>query len=161
MLSISFVACRTTPQPRDVELEGFQVEVRELEGIAAEGAASTVGDLRFSLAFGADVDLDLFVTGPRQETVYFANSPSLIGGELEADLRCDAPAPRVERVLYRDPLPGRYRVSVDFPRRCDAEDEGAAPYAVHVARDGVAVAATQGIIRPGEFLTIVLEAEID
>lgn len=161
MLAIAFAACRSAPPPREAELERRHVEVGELEAVAAEAARSDGGELRFALAFGGEADLDLFVTGPRQETVYFANTPSAVGGELEADLRCDAPAPRAEIVTFRDAPAGRYRVSVDFPRRCDGEAEGAAPYAVHVARDGVALGATHGIIRPGEFLTIVLETEID
>jgi hypothetical protein len=50
--------------------------------------------------------------------VYFANSPSRLGGELDADKRCDDPAPRTETVRF-DPAPsGRYRVTVDFPKRC-------------------------------------------
>jgi len=75
--------------------------------------------VRVHLLFGAAVDLDLYVTGPSQETVYFGNDRSLEGGELQADQRCDAPAPRAETVLFPVAPPGVYRVGVDFMVRCD------------------------------------------
>ena len=46
--------------------------------------------LSVQLAFEADTDLDLYVTGPLLETVYFANLASKSGGELSADVRCDS-----------------------------------------------------------------------
>ena len=84
------------------------------------------GSLRVRLAFGAQVDLDLFLTDPSYESVYFANKTSRTGGTLAEDVRCDAPAPRIETVTLRKPLPGRYRVGVDFPKRCDGGDGRAA-----------------------------------
>lgn len=77
------------------------------------------GAVRVQLVFGAEADLDLYVTGPANETVYFANERSADGGRLEADLRCDAPAPRVETVVFPQAPAGDYRVGVDFPERCD------------------------------------------
>ncbi len=131
-----------------------------LEQALARQDEPAPGTLRFALAFGAGADLDLFVTGPRYESVYFANTPSAIGGALESDVRCDAPAPRIETITFPDPPPGPYRVSIDFPERCDGLDT-AVPFAVTVRRrDNPAHAKTHGIIRPGEFLTIVLETDI-
>jgi hypothetical protein len=74
--------------------------------------------VRVRLVFGADADLDLYVTGPSDETVYFANDASRDGGRLVADRRCDAPAPRVETIEFARAAPGRYRVGVDFMMRC-------------------------------------------
>jgi len=76
-------------------------------------------ELRVRLAFGLEADLDLFLTDPSHESVYFANKTSRTGGTLSQDIRCDAPAPRIEAVTLKRPLPGRYRVGVDFPQRCD------------------------------------------
>ncbi len=76
--------------------------------------------VRVRLVFGADADLDLYVTGPSQESVYFGNPTSRDGGELLADRRCDAPAPRVETIAFAPAAPGRYRVGVDFMIRCAA-----------------------------------------
>lgn len=84
------------------------------------------GALRVRLAFGEDVDLDLFMTDPSYESVYFANKTSRTGGILAEDVRCDAPAPRIETVTLREPRPGRYRIGVDFPRRCNGGDARAA-----------------------------------
>ena len=75
-------------------------------------------DVRVRLEFGAGADLDLFVTDPMHEEIYFANSPNRLGGVFEADRRCDDPAPRVETVRFSPAPAGRYRVSVDFPIRC-------------------------------------------
>ena len=62
----------------------------------AAGAVSE-GGLRVELVFSDDADLDLYVTGPDLETVYFANTPTRAGGALERDLRCDGePGTRVE-----------------------------------------------------------------
>ena len=80
--------------------------------------AAPAGALRVELAFGQDADLDLYVTDPLQETVYFANTPSQQGGVLLDDRRCDSPPPRIETVVFEHPPPGRYRVGVDYPRRC-------------------------------------------
>ncbi len=92
-------------------------------------------DVRVRLEFGADADLDLFVTDPMHEEIYFANSPSRLGGVFVADRRCDDPAPRVETVRFSPAPAGRYRVSVDFPTRCRPGIE-AAPYRVVVEANG-------------------------
>lgn len=115
--------------------------------------------LRVRLAFPASADLDLFVTGPLEESVYFANERSKIGGELERDVRCDASGrPRVETVRFPEPPPGRYRVGIDFPSRCDS---GSEPVAFTVMLEHGADEKTQtGIIRPHDFLTIVLEHHV-
>ena len=154
-------ACRTPPPERDAFLAAHPDSLLALEQALAARAPAQVGTLRLALAFGAEADLDLFVTDPLQETVYFANSPSGIGGKLAEDIRCDAGAPRVETVLFEAPIPGRYRISVDFPKRCVAPDDATAPFAVLAEHGpGTTLGATRGAIRPGEFLTIVLEVEI-
>lgn len=72
------------------------------------------------LVFGAEADLDLYVSDPAHETAYFANTPVRSGGAHLRDLRCDAASPRVEVVRWEAPPAGSYRVGVDFPERCDA-----------------------------------------
>ena len=76
------------------------------------------GVVRVQLVFGEAADLDLFVTDPDHEEVYFGNSPTRLGGRLDADRLCGDPAPRIETVRFSPAPPGRYRVSVDFPKRC-------------------------------------------
>ena len=112
------------------------------------------GQLVVRLAFGASADLDLYVTGPRAETVYFANSPSKLGGRLRADLRCDAPAPRIETVVFPIAPAGLYRVGVDFPERC--RPSRAAGFSVEV-RSRAGRREIRGRIERGRFQPAVLE----
>jgi hypothetical protein len=144
---------------------GVPPEVREaerlsavLERVVAELPAER--GLRVLLAFGPAADLDLYVTDPLEETVYFANSPSASGGRLEADLRCDSPGSgdRIEVVRFADPRAGRYRVGVDHPKGCGGEQP--AGFALAVVRDGVAEI-QGGSLRPLEFRLAALDFELD
>jgi hypothetical protein len=133
-----------------------------LERALAERPQPDPGSLSVHLAFAGDVDLDLYVTDPAQETVYFANSPSRSGGRLAADLQCEEPPlrpsdERVERVRYGTPAPGRYRVSVDYPRGCGRAR--AAGYAVAVQHGG-SVRFHTGSLRPREFRLVALEFDV-
>lgn len=127
--------------------------------LAAPPAQATPGALVVRLAFGADADLDLYVTDPAQETVYFGNSPSGAGGELLADLRCNAPAPRVETIVFARRTRGNVRVGVDAPERC-REDVRLVPFVVEL-RAGERRVERRGVATPGHFEVIVLEAEVD
>jgi len=110
------------------------------------------------LHFGVDGDLDLFVTNPMHEEVYFANSPSRLGGVFEGDRRCGDPAPRVERVRFAPAPAGRYRVSVDFPIRCrEGVDE--VPYRVVVDAKGLR-REVEGRARFGRLEHIVIEFDV-
>src|SRR5437016_5099590 len=74
--------------------------------------------LSVQLTWSAPADLDLYLTDPTAETVYFANTPNRTGGRLLRDTRCPdivrAPPPYVEVADVPEPRPGRYRVGVDF-----------------------------------------------
>ena len=70
------------------------------------------------LAFGADADLDLYVTDPLLETVYFANQSSRSGGQFLEDVRCDEEQIKVEEIRFDAPMPGRYRIGIDYPNAC-------------------------------------------
>jgi hypothetical protein len=114
--------------------------------------------LKVVLSFRSDVDLDLYVTGPLAETVYFANHTSKSGGEISRDVRCDSEDPRIEEVVFNSPIPGRYRVGVDFPARCSG-DPAAAAYAVLVKHPGEELRKT-GVVQLEQFDVAVLEFEI-
>ena len=115
-------------------------------------------ELRVRLVFDERADLDLYVTDPLQETVYFANSPSRSDGRIEADLRCGAPGPRIETVTFPSAAPGRYRIGVDFPERCDG-GEHPVPFVV-VARHGGIRRERRGTIARHQFQPIVLEIRV-
>jgi len=110
------------------------------------------------LAFGSDADLDLHVTDPLQETVYFANASSASGGRLVQDLGCRDPEPRVEEVRFAEPAPGPYRIGVDFFLRC-RRVTAPVPFVLEVWADGVRHV-RRGTIGFGRFDPRVLELHV-
>ncbi len=128
---------------------------------APTGLAAAPGELRVELVFGAGSDLDLYVTDPAQETVYFANTPARgSAGRLEADLRCDAVAtPRIETVVFERAPAGRYRVGVDRAQTCDTGSSAAEPFLVAVELAGQRREVRGEILR-GQFLPSVLEIDL-
>lgn len=129
--------------------------------LAESRSSSASSGLVVRLAFDEAADLDLFVTDPMQESVYFANSPTRSGGTLIDDRRCNDPSPRIEVVHYAMPTPGRYRVGVDFHRRCQdtslsGDEEKQGLYVVRVD-DGARVLEREGKVVPGQFEVIVIE----
>ena len=92
----------------------------------ARPAAHGGGGVGVSLLWSAPVDLDLYVTDPSLETVYFANPTSQSGGRLWKDVTCDtAEVSRAEQITWDRPARGRYRVGVDFIDACKTEIEEA------------------------------------
>lgn len=154
-------------EPRNVD---FSEEQRERLGrlrtaLSEQSASDVSGGLLVRLAFDESADLDLFVTDPMQESVYFANSPSRSGGRLIDDRRCDDPSPRVEEVHFSEPPSGRYRVGVDFHGRCrdgssgrEAGEEGL--YVVRI-EEGGRVLDRAGMLAPGRFEVIVIEFDVE
>ena len=121
-------------------------------------AADSSPDLVFRLAFSPDVDLDIYVTDPMLETIYFANHRAKTGGQITADARCDSEFPdrtRVEEVRFPAPYPGRYRLGVDFPERCNSGRDPAA-FAASVVGRGVHQS-RHGTIAFQQFEVVVLE----
>jgi hypothetical protein len=92
----------------------LEAEAARLEAALAEAPPAPAGALRVRLAFGAEGDLDLYVTDPLAETIYFANERAASGGRLVADARCDTPAPRIEEIHFDAPPAGTYRIGVDY-----------------------------------------------
>jgi uncharacterized protein YfaP (DUF2135 family) len=118
------------------------------------------GGVRIRLIFGAEADLDLYVTDPALETVYFGNNPSLGGGVLTRDLRCDAAAPRREVVTFRVAESGRYRVGVEYARGCARWSRSeTAPYRIEVFSDE-SVWTAAGAVAPGGFDNIAFEFDL-
>lgn len=120
-------------------------------------AREPTGALVVRLAFGR-ADLDLYVTDPLQETVYFANTPGRSGGRLDADRACADAEPRVETVVFAVPLAGRYRIGVDHPGSC-GPDLAPAAFVVEVSH-GDGTRRREGVALPRRFEPIVLEFEL-
>jgi hypothetical protein len=121
-------------------------------------SAPEAGALEVTLSFGEAADLDRYVSDPQQETVYFGNTPTRSGGSPEADRLCKSPTPRVETVRFERPLPGRYRVDVDYPERCRAAREPI-PFLVVIEADGLRHE-RRSQIALGRFLPVVVEFDV-
>ena len=161
LLGFGALGCAPSAQ-EDPELAArLEAEAVELAAWLAEresAAEGPPGELVVHLAFGAQGDLDLYVTDPLLETVYFANREARSGGAIAEDVRCDTPAPRLEEVRFADPLAGHYRIGVDHPGRCDDGRDPVA-YAVSVAGPGVRHE-SRGAIGVKVFELIVLEFDV-
>lgn len=74
------------------------------------------------IQWDAPVDLDIFLTDPSGETVYFANRLAKSGAAMGAESGCRDAAqgdgPYRESIRIPSALAGRYRVSVDFIKDC-------------------------------------------
>lgn len=125
----TLLACaspRPEPEPPPQWDEARSAAAMALEAVLTNPPLAPDGELVVRLAFEAGADLDLYVSDPLDETVYYANTPVRSGGALDADRRCEDRAPRVETVRFTTPLAGRYRVGVDFQRRCPGGPDVAA-----------------------------------
>src|SRR5439155_24529865 len=96
---------------------------RSVPAPASALSAAPPQGVRVVLLWAAPVDLDLYVTDPGLETVYFANTPSGSGGKLVRDLACGqltetTPTTFSEEVVWTKAHPGRYRLGVDFSDTC-------------------------------------------
>jgi hypothetical protein len=121
------------PPPEWTAALGARADALEAALAAAEPSAP--GELVVRLAFEAGADLDLYVTDPLEETIYYANTPARSGGALDEDRRCAGEGRAVETVRFARPPAGRYRVGVDFQDRC-AQGEGVMPWAIAIDAGG-------------------------
>jgi hypothetical protein len=115
-----------------------------------------------ALVWSAPVDLDLYLTDPTWETVYFANNPSRAGARLLRDTRCRDLAPSesafMELAAVTEPTPGAYRVGVDFIDACKGKPD---PVGFRVVAEyGGVRRETTGTVRLAEFQPIVVEFEL-
>ena len=83
--------------------------------------------LHLELTWTAPVDLDLFVTGPSGETIYFGNKQAKNGDKVTEESNCESviskPTHLRETVLIPAAQSGKYRVSVDFILQCGSNLE--------------------------------------
>jgi len=82
---------------------------------AGEGAV-------LELIWQVPVDLDLFLTGPGGETIYFGNRTARLGHQMIAESDCAAVSEREAPYIERAQIPiahsGTYRASIDFIKHC-------------------------------------------
>ena len=106
------------------------------------------------------VDPDLYVSDPQLETVYYGNTPVRSGGRLTRDYHCKSTGGdvRVEEIVFAEPLPGRYRIGVDYAHRCERAS-GAVVYVIEIHQAGERQE-IRGISEPRVFAPIVIEIEV-
>lgn len=134
-LGLGCASAPPAPRPAPAWDAAASAAAERLEAALAAEPAEATGELVVRLAFEADADLDLYVSDPLDETVYYANTPVRSGGALDADRRCEGAGPRVETVRFANPLPGRYRVGVDFQERCHGASDRV-PWAISIDHAG-------------------------
>jgi hypothetical protein len=89
-----------------------------------QDTSAGTGDIQVTLTWQAHIDLDLWVTDPDGETVYWANDLTASGGSLDRDNRCaNMEVGRSENIFWSagDALPGEYVVEVDYWGECDQD----------------------------------------
>lgn len=118
--------------------------------------------LRVMLTWSAPVDLDLYLTDPTSETVYFGNNPSRSGARLLRDARCGdftgQETSAFELASIAAPTPGRYRVGVDFIDACDTK-ESSVSFRV-LTQYGDTSRETDGTITLEDFQPVVVEFDL-
>ncbi|HJL60942.1 MAG TPA: hypothetical protein QF517_03220 [Pseudomonadales bacterium] len=174
-LAILLTGCGDDPETERVaEQKALKVEGQQLGSILRKSntiVSTEDKGLTIQLIFGADSDLDLYVTDPLLETVYYANHQSRSGGRISADVKCVDPLQkkegglreqsrelRIEEIRFDAPISGRYRIGIDYPEKCDGGKEQAA-YAVSVLHNGELIQ-NSGVVTFERFDVVVMEFDI-
>jgi hypothetical protein len=107
----------------------------------AEAAGAQRGDLSFTLIWEGTDDLDLHVTCPRGEKIFFLEK-ARCNGVLDVDMNGFQLVPDpVENAFFTDPLTGDYRVDIHLYRK----REGSGPIAFTLqVREGETVTTQRG-----------------
>ncbi|MFN2321657.1 MAG: LCCL domain-containing protein [Trueperaceae bacterium] len=113
------------------------------------------GDVQVTLTWQADVDVDLHVTDPAGDTVYYGNRRVSSGGELDRDNMCgDFEWGRPENVYWPESgaPSGAYTVKVRYYGSC-ADEEPTVAWTVRVIVGGTAQSFA-GVLAPDEEQTV-------
>ncbi len=88
--------------------------IGEIDRRVAAGGGNTVGNLRISLAWEDMNDIDLHVITPDEESIYFGNTVSACGGELDVDANVvPTTLEPVENIVWTSPpRDGVYQVGI-------------------------------------------------
>lgn len=113
------------------------------------------GNPRFNLQFDneSNVDLDLYVTDPRGETIYYNNWLSQSGGELDVDCRCeDCSTGPNENIFWPedDSAPkGTYKYWVEYYENCGTGTSSRSNFTVRVTFNRKVIATHTGSLSSG------------
>jgi len=123
------------PPPPPAWTPALTERAAALEAALAAAPRAAPGEIVVRLAFEPGADLDLYVSDPLEETVYYGRTPVRSGGALDVDRRCGEAETSIETVRFAAPREGLYRVGVDYAERC-AGGERVAPWAVSIETHG-------------------------
>lgn len=114
------------------------------------------GNPRFNLQFDNEenVDLDLYVRDPTGETIYYSNTWSYSGGELDVDCLCDdCPRGPNENIFWPEDNSapkGIYTFWVDYYDYCGSSSNRTSSYTVRVTNNKKLIATYTGSLSGGE-----------
>jgi hypothetical protein len=107
--------------------------------VDAEGLGT--GDIQVTLRWASTDDLDLYVTDPNGQTVYFGNRQIPSGGQLDVDANaaCSGSTQTpIENVFWPagQAPQGNYTVEVDLWSRCSGGTPGEIPFEIRLLVQG-------------------------
>lgn len=112
-----------------------QKRITEIDVIIAETGAN-IGPVTVSLLWNTRDDLDLHVTSPSGDTIYYGNKRGSSGGVLDVDRQAgsfvDNP---VENIYWENPPSGNYTVVVNVYTK---RSTGSIPFKVRIIKNGEA-----------------------
>lgn len=122
-------------------------------------------ELTVQLSWHAPVDLDLFLTGPSGETIYFGNRFARAGYKLESETTCDTLAQKgevnSETAIIQQAAAGVYRVSVDYIFDCSSSiDEIAATVLLRSTAAGRSFGSNSFTVTQQRLKTVAWEFEV-
>lgn len=136
-----FLPPRTVVEPRPVVPPAAEPDLAEIDRLDRAGAQ--IGELTFSLIWDGPDDLDLEVTCPGGERLFWGIR-SACGGRVDIDTGVGEPSPEpVENIFFETPAPGAYTVRVTMPT---SRRNGAPQPFRMLVREGDQVEAFEGIV---------------
>jgi hypothetical protein len=140
-----------------LEVDNKKSRLVRLNNTANPVRPITVGDfpgngrIQIELTWDGNADLDLHVTDPYGETIYYFHPNSQSGGTFEDDRECYNNNGQAERVIYNDgsAAAGNYQISVHYFRACGEPRD--AHWNLSVTADNHSQNYS-GTIKPGEYI---------
>lgn len=135
-------------------LESESPDLRVLNGTAtiravSVGESASNGQLEITLNWDDHADLDLHVTDPFGETIYYFHPSSISGGSLKEDVECTTVA-GTEKITYPggSAASGTYVLSVHYFRSCNSGKP--VHWRITANADGRSQS-LEGTVSPGEY----------
>jgi hypothetical protein len=132
------------PEPLALECDASAHETcnaldDDCNGVIDDGCGYETGGVQITVAWDSGADIDLYVTDPSGETIYYneKHDRSSIGGRIDhnarGDCRREEKNSRVENAFWPDPAPlGLYRVELHYFGPCEKSNQTQAQLSVSV-----------------------------